>query len=67
MTVYGATGMYTGERVKLILELAPMVLLGVGLASLLVRHIDDRRLRQAVLVVVMAASIALLGREAAGL
>ena len=65
--IYGATGLYTRERVELVLELAPMVLLGVGLATLIVHHIDDRRLRQAVLAVVMLASIALLGREAAGL
>lgn len=67
VTIYGFSGMYTEERVKLIFQLVPMVLLGVGVASILVRHVDDRRLRQAVLIVVVAASIGLLGKEVVGL
>ena len=42
MVLYGATGLLTIERVLVMLSLAPAVLVGFGLASLLVKRTDDR-------------------------
>ncbi len=65
--LYAAMGFYTADRVDTVLKLVPMVVFGVVVASFLAHHIDDRKLRQVVLVVVALASIALLAREAAGI
>ncbi len=65
VAMYGAMGFYTEERIGLVLKMAPIVLLGVGIASWLVRYIDDGKLRQVVLIVIVIASITLLVREAA--
>ena len=64
--LYTATGLYTIERAWVFLRLAPAALLGYGLASLLVRQMDDRVLRYVVLAVIIASSLALLGREVLG-
>ena len=66
LVLYGATGLLTLERVWAMLSLAPAALLGFGLASLLVKRIDDRMLRHVVLAVIVASSLALLGREMLG-
>lgn len=65
--LYASMGFYTEERVDTLLKLTPMVVLGVVSASFMAQHIDDRKLRQVVLVVVALASITLLAREAAGI
>lgn len=61
--LYAVTGLYTMERVWLILRFIPAVLLGVALATVLGQRIDDRMLRRLILAVVIVASLALLGRE----
>ena len=62
--LYAVTGLFTLERVWLILALTPAGVLGFGMASLLVKRMNDEFLRRVILAVVVAASIALLGREA---
>ena len=66
VVLYAATGLYTLERLSLTLALAPGAVLGFGLASLLMRRINDRVLRYIVMVVIIAASLGLLLRELAG-
>lgn len=61
--LYAVTGLYTMERIWLILRFIPAVLLGVILATVLGQRIDDKMLRRVILVVVIVASLALLGRE----
>ena len=65
VVLYAATGLYTLERLRLVLTLAPAALVGVWLASKLVSRLDERALRHVIVVVVVAASLALLGREIA--
>ena len=65
--LYAVMGFYTEERVDTLLKLTPMVVLGVVSASFMAKYIDDRKLRQVVLVVVALASVTLLAREAAGI
>ena len=65
--LYAATGLFTLERVWLILALTPAGILGFSMASLLVERMNDEVLRRVILAVVIAASIALLSREVAGL
>ena len=61
--LYSATGLFTLERVWLVLTLIPAALLGIGLASRLAKLMDERSLRYAILAVIVIASLALLGRE----
>ena len=66
-TLYAVTGLFTLERVWLILALTPAGVLGFGMASLLVGRMNDQFLRRVILAVVIGASITLLGREVARL
>ena len=63
--LYIATGLFTIERAWLVVELTPppAALLGFGLATLLVRRMEDTALRHVVLGVIIVASTTLLGRE----
>ena len=63
--LYSVTGLYTLERLRFVLTMIPVALVGVGLGSLLVRRLDDRLLRRIVLGVVIVASTGLLVREIA--
>ena len=63
IVLYIVTGLFTAERAWLVLKLAPAVLIGFMIATRLVRRMDDRVLRHVVLGVIIAASLALLGRE----
>ncbi len=64
--VYGVIGLLPVERLLLLAEMAPVAVLGFLAASKLVDRTNDRALRRIVLVVIIASSVALLGREAAG-
>jgi uncharacterized membrane protein YfcA len=64
--VYGIIGLLPAERLLLLAEMVPVVLVGFVVASKLVDHTNDRVLRRIVLVVIVASSAALLGRELAG-
>ena len=61
--LYAVTGLFTLERVWLILALVPSGLLGCVLASKLVGRMDDTMLRRIILVVVIGSSVSLLGRK----
>ena len=64
--VYGIIGLLPAERLLLLAEMVPVVLVGFVVASKLVDRTNDRVLRRIVLVVIVASSAALLGRELAG-
>ena len=61
---YGLTGMFTPERVSLILIVTIPVLLGFGFGTVLVRRMNERLFRHAVVAVVIVTSLMVLGREA---
>lgn len=67
LILYSATGLFTVDQLVLAASLAPAVPVGFGLAAVLMRRINDRMLRQTVVVVIIVASLGLLGREIAGL
>ena len=60
---YGVAGLFTWERVVLILIVTAPVLLGFSLATLLLRRMNERRFRQGVVAVIMLTSVVVLGRE----
>ena len=60
---YGVAGLFTGERIILILVVAVPVLLGYGLASIIVRRMNERAFHRAVVVVIMLTSLMVLSRE----
>ena len=60
---YGVAGLYTQERVALILIVTLPVLAGFGLATLLVRRMNERVFRHAVVAVIMTTSVMVLVRE----
>jgi uncharacterized membrane protein YfcA len=64
--VYGIIGLLPAERLLLLAEMVPVVLVGFVVASKLVDRTNDKVLRRIVLVVIVASSTALLGRELAG-
>jgi uncharacterized membrane protein YfcA len=64
---YGVAGMFTPERVNLVLVATVPVLLGFGLATILVRRMNEALFRRAVIAVIIATSLVTLGREAARL
>ena len=65
-TLYGIIGLLSAERLLLLAEMAPVVLVGFTVASKLVDHTNDKVLRRIVLVVIVVSSVTLLGRELAG-
>ena len=67
LILYSATGLFTVDRLVLAASLTPAVPVGLGLSTLLMRRMDDRMLRHILLVVIILASLGLLGREIAGL
>ena len=64
--IYGIIGLLSAERLLLLAEMVPVVLVGFAVASKLVDRTNDRVLRRIVLVVIVASSVTLLGRELAG-
>ena len=63
IVLYIVAELFTMERVWLVVELAPAVFVGFGLATRLVRRMNDRVLRHLVLGAIIVASLTLLGRE----
>ena len=61
---YAIAGLYTLERVVLILVVTAPVLLGFGLATLLVGRMNEQMFRRSALAVIIATSLMVLGREA---
>ena len=60
---YGVAGLYTTERVVLILVVTAPVLAGFGIAALVVRRMNDRLFRHAVVGFIMVTSVMVLARE----
>ena len=60
---YGVAGMFTAERLTLILIVALPCLLGFGLATVLVGMMNERAFRQAVVIVVIVTSAMVFTRE----
>ena len=61
---YAIAGLFTLERVMLVLIMIPPALLGFSVASVLVRHLNERRFRHGVIAIIMVSSVMVLGREA---
>ena len=64
---YAAAGMYTAERLKLVLIVAAPALVGVGLGFILVRWMSEAVFRRAALLVIVAGSLMVLARELAAM
>ena len=60
---YGVAGLFTQERITLIMLVTVPVLLGYGLATFLVRRMNERAFRHAVVAVIITTSLMVLGRE----
>lgn len=60
---YAGTGLFTGERLLLILVLIPPMLLGFRLSSYAVRRINDKAFHYLVMFIIVLFSITVLGRE----
>ena len=60
---YGVAGLFTAERISLILVVFVPVLLGFVIGTMLVRRMDDRVFRHAVLLVIVTTSVMVLVRE----
>ena len=61
---YGAAGLFTSERVSLILVVAGPVVLGFALSTIIVPRMNERLFRHAAVSVIVVTSIMVLGREA---
>ncbi len=60
---YALVGLFTTERLALILMVSPVVVVGFGLASVIVRRLNEQRFRRGVLALIMVTSVSVLGRE----
>ena len=63
---YVVTGQFTSERFILVLAVILPALLGFGLATALLRRMNDRLFQHAVVVVIITASLMVLAREIVG-
>ena len=63
---YAVAGLYTTERISLVLAVLVPVVLGYAMASRLLRGMDETVFRRAVVVVIITTSVAVLGRELVG-
>lgn len=61
---YGVAGLFTAERVILILIVVAPVLAGFGIAALVVRRMNERLFRHAIVGFIMVTSVMVLAREA---
>jgi uncharacterized membrane protein YfcA len=64
---YGVAGLFTAERLTLVLVVALPVLLGFGLGTVLVNRMDECFFRRTVVAVILTTSLMVLGREALSL
>ncbi|MGH2543226.1 MAG: sulfite exporter TauE/SafE family protein [Ardenticatenaceae bacterium] len=60
---YGVTGLFTTERAVLVMVAIVPVLAGFGLAVILLRRMNERVFRRAVIAVIISTSLLVLGRE----
>jgi uncharacterized membrane protein YfcA len=60
---YGISGLYTAERIALVMMVAIPVLVGFGLSGLLLRRMNERSFRRGVIGVIVLTSIMVLTRE----
>ena len=60
---YGVAGLFTPERTGLILVVTVPVLLGFVLGTILVKRMNERLFRHAVVAVIITTSVMVLGRE----
>ena len=60
---YAFSGLFTVERVVLVLIASGPVLLGFGAATLIGKRIDEALFRRSVIAVIVAASLMVLGQE----
>ena len=60
---YGVAGLFTWERTSLILVTAVPVLLGYGLATIILRRMNERAFQRAVVAVILVTSVMVLSRE----
>ena len=60
---YGVAGLFTAERVVLILIVIAPVLVGFGIAAMVVRRMNERIFRHAVVGFIMVTSVMVLARE----
>jgi uncharacterized membrane protein YfcA len=60
---YVVAGLFTQERIALVLIVALPALVGFSIATQLVHHMNERRFRQGVIAVIMVSSVMVLGRE----
>ena len=63
MVGYGVSGLYTPERIALVLIVAIPVMAGFGLSGLLQRRMSESSFRHGVIVVIVLTSIMVLARE----
>lgn len=64
---YGVAGLYTQERLVLIIAVIVPVMLGLRLGSLLLVHMNEQLFRRAVISVIFGTSLTVLIRETLGL
>lgn len=60
---YGVTGLFTLERLIVVLVAIIPVALGFGLATLIVRRMNETVFRRSVVAVIIVSSLVVLGRE----
>ena len=63
---YGVAGLFTEERISLILIVTVPMLLGFALGSFLVGRMSERVFQHAVVAVIIVTSVMVLGREIVG-
>ena len=61
--VYALAGLFTADRIILILMISPAIIVGFCLASIIVRRLNEQLFRRVVLALVMVTSLTVLGRE----
>ena len=61
---YGVAGLYTQERLVLILVVIVPVMLGLRLGGFLLKHMNEQLFPRAVISVIVATSLTVLVREA---
>ena len=64
VTGYAAAGLFTAERVTLVMVGAVPVLIGYWISTLLVHRLNEDAFRHVVIAVIIATSVMVLGREA---
>ena len=64
VTGYAVAGLFTAERVTLVMVVAVPVLIGYWISTLIARRLNENAFRHVVIAVIVATSVMVLGREA---